>query len=76
MGKLRELRYCHRFLQEGTELWLEAIAEFRSGISGEGLCREKVLALAEEGQRYLVVVQLLEDELERRMSQVLAWARN
>ena len=66
---------CHRFLQEGIELWLEALAEFRDGLQTQSLCRTKVLALAEEGQRYLVVVQLLEDELERQMSQVLAWAR-
>lgn len=66
---------CHRFLQEGTELWLEAISAFREGLS-LGVCRQTVLKLAEEGQRHLVLVQILHEEMENRASQVLAWAHD
>lgn len=50
---------CHRFLKEGAGLWLEALLKLQSG----QVDAEEVLRTAEQGQRLLVMVQVIEDEL-------------
>ena len=66
---------CHRFLMEGTELWLEALAIFRDSLGGP-IDRAAVLQAAEAGQRLLILVQLLDQEAEEAMERFFAWARN
>ena len=60
----------HRFLQEGIEGWLAALAEFRDTLGQ--LSRTSILALAEEGQRLLVTVQLNEQEADDTVGRFLA----
>lgn len=66
---------CHRFLMEGTELWLEALSTFRDSL-GSPIDRAAVLQAAEAGQRLLILVQLLDQEAEEAMDRFFAWARN
>ena len=51
----------HRYLSQGIEGWLEALAEFRSTLK-TGVDRQAVLARAEAAQRLLMVVQLEQQE--------------
>lgn len=66
---------CHRFLLEGTEFWLEAIANFRDSLAGP-IDRAAILETAEAGQRLLILVQLLDEEAEEAMDSFFSWARN
>lgn len=66
---------CHRLLLEGTELWLEALATFRELLAGDA-DRTAVLELAEAGQRLLILVQLLDQEVDQAMADLFCWARN
>ncbi len=66
---------CHRFLMDGTELWLDALSDLREGIGGQ-IDRGKILGRAEAGQRLLVLVQLLNDEAQESLNRFLNWARN
>ncbi len=64
----------HRFLQEGLEGWLASLDTFRDGLS-TGVDRSEVLSLAEEGQRLLMTVQIIEQEaLELTERFMAAWA--
>lgn len=47
----------HRYLTQGVEIWIEALVMFRNTLES-GLDREEILALAEQAQRYLVVVEV------------------
>ena len=50
---------CHHFLKEGAGLWLEALLKLQSGQAD----LEDVIRTAEQGQRLLVTVQVMESEL-------------
>lgn len=64
----------HRFLQEGIEGWLEALAAFRESLE-TGLNRSEILAAAETAQRLLIVVQMVEQESQSVVDHFLAaWA--
>jgi hypothetical protein len=63
----------HRLLREGVEAWLEALALFRDTLGN--LDRAGILALAEEGQRLLIVVQVIQREAQDSVSRfVAAWS--
>lgn len=63
----------HRLLREGVEAWLEALALFRANLGHPD--RTGILALAEEGQRLLVVVQVVQLEAQDSVSRfVAAWS--
>ncbi len=66
---------CHRFLMEGVELWLSALADFRDSVD-DRVDRDSILKQAEAGQRFLVLVQLINDEAESVTNNFLSWARN
>lgn len=68
----------HRFLQEGSELWLGALAEFKDALEGgvTAATRSSILAQAEQGQRLLVLMQILEQEAEQAMNRFFSWAQN
>ncbi len=66
---------CHRFLMEGTELWLDALSTFRESLGG-AIDRASILELAEAGQRNLILVQILDQEAEEAMDRFFAWAKN
>lgn len=57
---------CHRFLLEGVEGWLEALTIFRETLGPE-LDRSAILRTAEQAQRLLILVQLLETEAEEAL---------
>lgn len=51
----------HRYLSQGIEGWLEALAEFRATLE-TGVDRESVLSRAEAAQRLLLAVQLEQEQ--------------
>lgn len=64
----------HHLLREGVESWLEALAAFRDTLES-GVDRAGVLALAEAGQRLLLVVQIAEAEAKDSASRfIAAWS--
>jgi hypothetical protein len=65
----------HRFLRDGAELWLSALGQFKDSLAG-GLDRGSILAQAEEGQRLLVVMQILEQEADEALDRFFSWAKN
>ncbi len=53
----------HRFLKEGIDSWLQAMTSLRESIE-QGIDRlNEIVGLARDGQRSLMVVQLLEKEI-------------
>lgn len=67
----------HRFLREGSELWLEALGQLKESLlSGAALDRSAILAQAEAGQRLLVLMQVLEAEAEQALNRFFSWAQN
>lgn len=60
----------HRLLREGIEGWLEALAELRDTLGQHD--RRTILAQAEQGQRLLMVVQIVEQEAQDTAGRFLA----
>ena len=57
---------CHRFLKQGLACWIRALEILKAG----NFDPDKVLENAMEGQRLLVMVQIVEDEIAAAASKV------